>query len=307
MIIIAVLGVIGLLLIMNLQLCSDTLYATRYLTTLQNREASYYLARSVYLSSLKVLQLSDLKKQNDCDSLKDIWAQDMPEIEINEGTIKLRIEDENRRFNLNSLLDKDLNVESKHVTQLQRLLELLEMNPNFANAVADWLDKDQNPTLPGGSETMQNSERPSRNARMDAVEELTYINGFNDAWLHGEVTKSSYKPGLKDLLTACSGEKININTAGSMVLQSLDPAITEQMAQEIITRRADKAFTGMDGLLAIPGFTTDIIYKAKYLADVKSTHYRIMVDVKRATDQTKLTVVVEKGKEGLKPLFWKVE
>jgi len=307
MIIIAVLGVIGLLLIMNLQLCSDTLYATRYMTALQNRESSYYLARSIYKSSLKVFQYSDMKKKDDCDSLQDIWAQDLPELEVDEGTIKLRIEDENRYFNLNSLFDSDTSVEEKHVKQFQRLLEQLEMNPNFANAVIDWMDKDQNSTTPGGSETLRESNLPCKDSLMDSVDELFYINGFNDSWFHGEISKGSYKPGLKDVLTVYSGDKINVNTAGQRVLESLDPSITQQVAQEIITRRADRPFAKMDDLSAVPGMNSDIVYRIKYLADVVSTHYRITVEVKKATELTKLIVVVHKSRGVLKPLYWKVE
>jgi general secretion pathway protein K len=328
MIIVAVLGVIGILLIMNLQLCSDSLYSARYYGRIEHRESSYYIARSAFDGAKKVITFGGRK--GNIDSLHSIWAQSLPEIELDEGTINVRIEDENRYFNINTIERDD-----KHLKQFQRLLEILERPPDFANAALDWIDSDKNATTPGGSETMRDTDQPCKNGPFDSIEELFYINGFKDSWYPGEVSSGEYKPGLKDVLTSLpipksSGggggapgatgggaggsrisdnpeDKINVNTASMTVLQSLDPALTRESAQEIIKKRDDKAIESMDELLTVPGFTSDILYKAKYLATTMSSHFRIIIEVKKADDRTLLTAVVKRESGGFKTIYWKVE
>jgi general secretion pathway protein K len=319
MIIVAVLGVISILLIMNLQLCSDSLYAAKYYGRIEHRESSYYIARSAFEGAKKVVSIGG--RGGNVDSLHSIWAQSLPEIELDEGTITIRIEDENRYFNINTIERDD-----KHLKQFQRLLEIMQMNPNFANAALDWIDEDKNATDPGGSETMLDTVKPCKNAPFDSIEELFSISGFKDSWFLGDVNSGDskpgdYKPGLKDLLTALQlpktgggsaqanapDDKININTASLAILQSLDPALTRESAQELIKKRDDKAIANMDDLLTVPGFTGDIVYKVKYLASTMSSHFRIIIEVKKGDDRTLLTAVVHREQGGFKTVYWKVE
>lgn len=305
MIIIAVLGVLGIMLTMNLQLCSDTLYAEKYLSRLQKREASYYIARSIFKASVKLLE-NDLS-MNKTDSLHDMWALGPFVYEIDEGKITLKIEDENRLFDINSVVDKDGNLEEKHLKQFKRLLTRLEINENFAGAIVDWIDGDTTATSPGGSETLKDSNLPCKNARFDSIDELFNLNFFNDTWFSGGVAQGEYRPGLKDVLTAHSNGKININTAGPEVLQSLDVQLSYQSAQEIVNRRKDKPFETMDDLLEVPGFNSDLIYRIKYLSDVVSSHFRITIEVEKEGDRTILTSIVARESGNFKCLYWKVE
>ncbi len=301
MIIIAVLGVLIIMMVMNLQLCSDSLYSAKYISRLQNRESSYYVARSAYQSALRILKLDEMKSDG-TDSQSSLWAQDFPELELDEGTIKVRIEDENRRFNINNVAKDD-----KHFKQCERLFRNQEINENFINAVKDWIDEDKETTTPGGSETMKDSKLPVKNAPFDSMGELFYINGFNSEWYDASIKQGEAKPGLKDLLTVYGGDKININTAGVEVLQSLDDSMSREIAVEILSRRKDKAIESMDKLLEVPGITTDILYRMGYLSDVKSTHFRIIVSVKKGDDETILEAVVKRESGAYQPLYWKVE
>jgi|GEM_PF-1566501 len=301
MIIIAVLGVLIILMVMNLQLCSDSLYSAKYLSRLEHREGSYYIARSAYQSALRVLKLDAMRGEGS-DSLKSLWAQDLPELDLDEGTIKVRIEDENRHFNINSILKDE-----KHLEQCKRLFRNQEINENFINAVKDWVDEDKEATVPGGIETMKDSKLPVKNAPFDSIEELFYIDTFNDEWYNASVKMGEARPGLRDLLTVYGDEKINVNTASVEVLQSLDDSISRETAAEIISRRSEKAITAMEKLLEVPGITTDVLYRIGYLADIKSTHFRIIVNVKKGNDETILEAVVKRESGKFSPLYWKVE
>ncbi|MGV8122019.1 MAG: type II secretion system minor pseudopilin GspK [Candidatus Xenobiia bacterium LiM19] len=301
MIIIAVLGVLIILMVMNLQLCSDSLYSAKYLSRLEHREGSYYIARSAYQSALRVLKL-DAMRGDGSDSLKSLWAQDLPELDLDEGTIKVRIEDENRHFNINNILKDE-----KHLEQCKRLFRNQEINENFINALKDWVDEDKEATVPGGIETMKDSTLPVKNAPFDSIEELFYIDTFNDEWYNASVKMGEARPGLRDLLTVYGDEKINVNTASVEVLQSLDDSISRETAAEIISRRGEKAITAMEKLLDVPGITTDVLYRIGYLADIKSTHFRIIVNVKKGDDETILEAVVKRESGKFSPLYWKVE
>lgn len=301
MIIIAALGVLMILMVMNLQLSSDSLYAAKYLSRLQHRESSYYVARSAYQSAIRLMKLGDMKGEK-YDSQKSLWAQDFPELELDEGTIKVRIEDENRRININNV-KKD----EKHTGQFTRLFRNQEIDTNFVSALKDWMDEDSDATTPGGSETMKDSKLPVKNAPFDSIEELFYINNFKSEWYDASVKLGEARPGLKDLLTVYGDEKINVNTAGVDVLMSLDDSMSREMAAEIISRRKENPIKELSKLSEVPGINSDMVYRMGYLADVKSTHFRIIVSVKAGDDETILQVVVKRESGSYKPLYWKVE
>jgi type II secretory pathway component PulK len=91
----------------------------------------------------------------------------------------------------------------------------------LATAVRDWLDKDGEPAGEFGAETeyYQTLETPyeSKNNVLASLAELRLIRGVTDLLYFGK----EGEPGLKDLLTVYSDGKININTAGPLILQTL--------------------------------------------------------------------------------------
>ncbi|MDQ7823937.1 MAG: type II secretion system minor pseudopilin GspK [Candidatus Eremiobacteraeota bacterium] len=307
MIIVTVLGVIGILLIMNLQLSSDTLYAQKYLARLQNREAGYYISLSAFRGAVKFLEFEQTNI-NDYDSLQDTWAQALPSLEVDEGKITIHIEDEERYFALNSLVQDNKLADEKHVEQFRRLLQIVNRQQSLSDAAVDWIDPDSNPTAPEGSELQGDTSEPCKNGFFDSVDELLLVKGFSDDVMRGEVKSGEYMPGLKDVLCPTHGGKVNINTAGVTVLQSLDKYMTREMADEIISRRTDKPFEKIEGLSEMPGFNTDTAFRIKSLADVKSSFFRVIIEVERAGDRTILTGLVNRMSDGgSKILYWKVE
>ena len=74
------------------------------------------------------------------DHLGEIWARSMSALPIDEGvgTVEGRIEDMQGRFNLNNLVFSDGTTNEKAVKQLERILGMLEIEPAWAAAMADW-------------------------------------------------------------------------------------------------------------------------------------------------------------------------
>jgi general secretion pathway protein K len=88
------------------------------------------------------------------DHLGEVWAQTMAALPIDEGigTVEGRLEDQQGRFNLNNLVFADGTPNDTAIKQLERILSMLEIEPTWAAAIADWIDTDVQPGFPDGAE-----------------------------------------------------------------------------------------------------------------------------------------------------------
>jgi general secretion pathway protein K len=152
-------------------------------------------------------------------------------------TVSVRIEDENSKFNLNTLLYENGTINEESYRGLRRLLAEIETDEAIADRVADWLDRDIVPRVPG-------SEAEFKNARMESTDELLLIPGI------GPETYEKMQP----YVTAFGDGRININGAGVPVLVALDERMTAEMAERIIAKREDQPFSTEGKLTAVAGF-----------------------------------------------------
>ena len=105
------------------------------------------------------------------DHLGETWAQSLPPLPIDEGvgTVEGRLEDMQGRFNLNNLVFADGTTNEKAVKQLERILAMLELEPGWATAIADWIDSDIQPGFPDGAEdTVYTGLEPAAPGRQHA-------------------------------------------------------------------------------------------------------------------------------------------
>jgi len=108
------------------------------------------------------------------DDFTEEWATPIPPIPLEDvgGEFEGTLEDLQGRFNLNNLVTYEQGGNSKvdpaAVKRLERLLEILELEPKWANFIADWIDSDTNPQFPDGAEdTVYTSLQPAyRTANM---------------------------------------------------------------------------------------------------------------------------------------------
>ncbi len=150
----------------------------------------------------------------------------LPTLPVEGGTIKVSIEDAQGRFNLNSVV----NPASRQV--FDRLLQVLRLDPQLANAVLDWIDTDDLVSPGGGgAEDVDylNFNPPYRaaNQPMASVDELRLIRGFDAK------TVAALLPYVTVLPVATND--INVNTASPVVLAALtgtDLARVQRVAEE---------------------------------------------------------------------------
>jgi general secretion pathway protein K len=156
------------------------------------------------------------------------------------GSLIVTVEDENAKFNLNSLRLQ------ANVLVFKRLLRNLGLDEGIADRVADWVDADSEPRL-------RDSEEGAKNAYMDSADELLLIKGLDAKvceTLLPYVTVYGYG-GTEDA-------RININTAPIPVIMSLNEAISKERAEEIVNQRKTEPFRTL-GELARAGLDSAVI------------------------------------------------
>jgi general secretion pathway protein K len=204
----------------------------RQMENVADRDATDWLRRgALHWASLALLEDA---AQSSTDHLGENWAMGLPTLPVEGGTIRVSIEDAQGRFNLNSVG----NPASLQV--LSRLLQVLRLDPQLANAVLDWIDTDSVASA-GGAEDVDylNLNPPYRaaNRPMASVDELRLVRGFDAN------TVAALLPYVTVLPVATND--INVNTASPVVLAALT-GMDLPTAQRIAEDRASTAYKSVD-------------------------------------------------------------
>lgn len=156
------------------------------------------------------------------DNFTESWARPLPPLPIEGGTVAGRLEDLQGRFNLNNLVFADGTTNPEAVLQLSRILVWLDLEPNWASEMADWIDEDTQPGFPDGAEdsvyTGQNPPYLAANMPITRASELLSLPGF------GAERYAKLKPYVTALPV---GTKLNVCTAPGIVLDALVENVRE--------------------------------------------------------------------------------
>lgn len=170
----------------------------------------------------------------------------------------LKIEDENAKFNVNSIIYQNGTVNKQTLASLQKLFEYLNINAKLADAIADWIDSDSEPM-----EGLSDSEVNSKNAPLQILDELKLVPGLD---------KNIFET-IKPYLTVYGNGIVNINTAGLPVLVSFKD-MTEALAKSIISYRESTPFENTGQMANISGMgSIQISLVGK--TSVKSRNFRV--------------------------------
>jgi general secretion pathway protein K len=200
-------------------------------------------------------ELAREDEKKNVDHVGESWAllpqpDSLPTTLPDVGELEGHVLDESGKFPINFLVDDDGALRPTHNNVLVKLLTStpFSMEPEettgLVMAIKDWLDKDDVPSGEFGAEDdyYQGLEAPyrSKNGPMTSLAELQLIRGINESLYFGK----EGEPGLKDLLTIYGNGKININTAGPLILQALVSSsaaeeTTADWAESVIAYRED--------------------------------------------------------------------
>ncbi len=183
------------------------------------------------------------KQDSTSDSLDEAWAIELPPIPVDGGSIQGRLTDLHACLNINTLVVGNA-IDATSKDRLSQLFSRLGVKGDLTQAIADWIDSDQETSNPNGAEDgyYLNLVTPYRTANtpLHSVSELRLVKGFEDS-----KTYQLVEPYLCAFILNDGNISINVNTASAEVLQSLSAEMTESMADDIIERRNEEPFTDL--------------------------------------------------------------
>jgi general secretion pathway protein K len=117
------------------------------------------------------------------DDFSEAWAQPVPPLPIEGGSLSGQLEDMQGRFNLNSLVKADGTADPDAIERFERLLERLGIERKWARLLADWLDADTVPDFQVGAEDgvylAQQPQYRAANGAITTTSELFALPGFS--------------------------------------------------------------------------------------------------------------------------------
>jgi len=240
------------------------------------------------------------REDGEIDHGEEEWATQLPPIPVEGGEISGFIEDLDGRFNLNNVVGADGTVSTPDLEQLRRLLDALALEPRLANAIADWLDSNIDPTLPDGAEddaylrldpTYRTANRP-----MAHVSELRLVAGVT-----AEVDAT-----LRPHVTALPGRTaVNVNTAGVPVLQSLAEGISADEAERLVSDRGDEGYGSTDDFLAHEVLAAREVDGGTIA--VASRHFVVTSRIRVARLETVQQSLLRRGDNGGSETLWRMQ
>ena len=241
------------------------------------------LARAAVQAARGVLQqdlLKDKQTGQFFDAPTDLWALPIKNYAIGDGLLSAQIEDERGKLNLNDLAaGGDPTARKPKVLRVKRLFELVQVNPDLVDAIVDWVDQDEVPEAAGAESLYYQTLRPSyraANTSLQTLLELRLIKGMTPDII----------AKLSKVVTVYPQEgesRVNVNTADPLVLQALDPRITQSMATEIIQARPFKTIQELDRVSSFEAVGKEL--RLQNLYDIKSDLFlaRMVVRVNEVT------------------------
>jgi general secretion pathway protein K len=207
-----------------------------------------------------------------------------------EGQVVVRIEDENARFNLNSLVLPNGTLDATAYASFKRLLKNLDLDEQIADRIADWTDRDHEPRLSG-------SEDGAKNAYMDSLDELCLI-----------IDPESCKKLLPLVTVYGMGQvyagTININSASKSVLMALDADLTQELAERIESFRSVEPFHNVSDIVKVAGFEGPLGRSLMGRIAVKAAIFRITSTAEENRIKRIIRCVVEKSGGGFTVRYW---
>lgn len=216
---------LAMILIASLLDRGELAYA-RTRNVLRGEQAIAY-AEGLEAYAAQVLQ-KDLEDMSGIDSNNDPWALPLPPQEVPGGRISARMSDLNGCFNLNNLVSPKPGEAQVWRARLRNLLVALQLDPSLAGAIVDWMDADTSIDTEGGAEDSaylaQAIAYRAANRPFAHISELRLVRGIS-----GEV----YSRLAPEVCALPPGTAINLNTATTAVLMSLDAKLTQALAERI--------------------------------------------------------------------------
>lgn len=196
--------------------------------------------------------LSDDRRAGNVDHLGEPWALKLPPMQVENGELEGRIEDEQGRFNLNNVVTGG-KINLAQLAHFRRLLATLGLPDGLADTLADWIDADGEPQPRAGAEDAYylalDPPYLAANRPLVDVAELALVRGFDD----------NVRARLGPYVSALPAfTPVNVNTAPPEVLAAVIVGLSLGNAQLAVAQRNRAYFRSTDDFLKRLPATTEI-------------------------------------------------
>jgi len=273
-------------------LSSQALIDVTRANTLARSEESRQLALGMEDWAMAILH-QQLLSGEQYDSRLQPWASPLPPMPVQGGIVTGQIDDLNGRFNLNSVLkENNGGRDPVAMERFSRLLAVLELPPSIADAVADWVDPDS--TVQGaGAEDLEylRADPPYRaaNRPMVHVAELRWVSG---------VTPEIYQRLREHVAAIPTGSFINLNTATAPLWRSLDPALSDELAERLSNRGRAQYTTQQEAFAELEAAGVMLPPDRKLSLGVRSQYFLAQAQVRVGDHQTRYYSLIQRTREG---------
>ena len=231
---------------------------TQRVTGMVNRTQAYYYAlaaESLAMLALRQDDQNDVDDQEMADDLEEMWAGGAIPFEIDSiGSVVVQIIDLNRFYNINNMVQGDGQVNDQELERFRHLLVELQLDPELADNLKDWLDSDDREAGYLSESSAYLEQTPAyraANRPMLDISELRLVNGFEPEVLQVLL------PHITAVATV-GVVPLNVNTATDYALTTLQESVvggqskglTISAAQNIISERPyddDQDFNARSG------------------------------------------------------------
>lgn len=254
---------------------------------IETRQAYYYaLGGEAYARQLLAKDAT-----GKVDTLDEAWAQakEQQPFEIEDGSMKIEINDLQGRFNLNSVVAdaQGVQINGLALDQFKLLLAALQLNPNYAYLWLDWIDRDANRSVNGAEDADYGNYRTAARPEAD-ISALRLLNSMQPqdyAKLAPHVTALPF-----DAATNTTATTINVNTADEIVLRSISSTLSAAQAAQIIARQKTG---GYRDIAEVPGVN------GAAAAGVNSNYFEVIVTVNYANRWQRIRTVLQRTQNPL--------
>ncbi len=213
-------------------------------------------------------------------------------------TVTIKVVDEMGKLSLRTVYEKTGVKNAAVYDEYSRLLKNLDIEGRrgLEEALADWIDMDDEPRLYGAEDADYRNARPGPyrpgNSYLESVDDLLMLKGYSPE-VHGRISPFVSVYNTSGL--------VNVNTAPKEVLMALSDDMTEDLAGRIIDYRAETPFKDRSDIMKVPGFER-IGFDLQDKIAVSSDMFRIYSKV-ASGDITRQAEAVYSIKRGF--LFWR--
>ncbi len=246
------------------------------------------------------LILQEDARSNGVDHFGEQWAIRLPATPLETGAVSGAVIDQQGLFNLNGVA-RDGTLQPEVLARYARLLKLLDLPPELAPALADWIDAKMVASTNGGAEDgfymALDPPRLAANRPLVTLEELAQVAGYT-------ADRIRRLAPFVTALPSAAGSAINVNTAPPEVLAATIDGLSLSDANRIAAGRTVRPFVDIGAFRAqLP--TTGLTINEQALR-VTSDAFVIRVEVRQGEVRATGTAMVLREGNKWPRLVWQM-